>query len=77
VESKVMTLKAAHSERGRIAVRWPKQARAVQGTQNIAGQWGRFMSGPYGEIDHKLDGRRSASQPARTTMVSNMCAPRA
>ena len=78
VESKVMTLKEPRiqKEEELLFVGLSKHV-PYKGTQNIAGQWERFMSGPYGEIDHKLDGRRSASQPARTTMVSNMCAPRA
>jgi AraC family transcriptional regulator len=37
-----------------------------QDTQNIARQWERFMSGPYGEIDHKV-----AEPPVGITTGSN------
>jgi hypothetical protein len=52
LESRAMTLKepCIRKERELLFV----EHVPYRNMQNIAGQWERFMSGPYGEIDHKI-----------------------
>jgi AraC family transcriptional regulator len=56
LESKAMTLKEPRIQtEGELLFVGLSEHVPYKDTQNIAGQWERFMSGPYGEIDHKLD----------------------
>ena len=55
LESRAMTLKepCIRKERELLFVGLSEHV-PYRNMQNIAGQWERFMSGPYGEIDHKI-----------------------
>jgi AraC family transcriptional regulator len=67
VESKAMTLKEPSIQKeGELLFVGLSEHVPYQDTQNIARQWERFMSGPYGEIDHKV-----AEPPVGITTGSN------
>jgi AraC family transcriptional regulator len=55
VESKAMTLKEPSIQtEGELLFVGLSEHVPYQDTQNVARQWERFMSGAYGEIDHKV-----------------------
>jgi AraC family transcriptional regulator len=67
LESKAMTLKEPRIEKaGELLFVGLGEHVPYRQMQNIARQWARFMSGPYGEIDHKL-----AGPPVGITTSSN------
>jgi AraC family transcriptional regulator len=67
VESKAMMLKEPSIQKeGELLFVGLSEHVPYQDTQNIARQWGRFMSGPYGEIDDKV-----AKPPVGITTGSN------
>ncbi|MBO0758779.1 MAG: AraC family transcriptional regulator [Bradyrhizobiaceae bacterium] len=55
LESKAMTLKEPRIQKeGELLFVGLSEHVPYKEMQNIAGQWERFMSGAYGEIDHKI-----------------------
>jgi AraC family transcriptional regulator len=67
LESKTMTLKEPSIQKhGELLFVGLSEHVPYKDVQNIAGQWERFMSGPYGEIDHKV-----AEPPVGITTGSN------
>jgi AraC family transcriptional regulator len=67
VESKAMTLKEPSTQKeGELLFVGLSGYVPYQDTQNIARQWERFMSGAYGDIDHKV-----AEPPVGITTGSN------
>lgn len=67
LESKAMTLKEPRIQKeGELLFVGLGEHVPYKDMQNIAGQWERFMSGRYGEIDHKV-----AEPPVGITAGSN------
>jgi AraC family transcriptional regulator len=67
LESKAMRLKEPRIHKdGELLFVGLSEHVPYKDMQNIAGQWERFMSGPYGEIDHKV-----AEPPVGITTGSN------
>jgi AraC family transcriptional regulator len=67
LESKAMRLKAPRiAKEGELLFVGLREHVPYKDVQNIAGQWQRFMSGPYGEIDHKI-----AAPPVGITTGTN------
>lgn len=67
LESKAMRLKEPRIQKeGELLFVGLSEHVPYKDMQNIAGQWERFMSGPYGEIDHKV-----AEPPVGITTGSN------
>ena len=67
LESKAMRLKTPRiAKEGELLFVGLREHVPYKNVQNIAGQWQRFMSGPYGEIDHKV-----AAPPVGITTGAN------